>query len=147
MANNQLQMVARWEREKEDKLAREYQQAQQYWQINKTKLAGLENYRLDYLRQLQQKAKSGLGSLSFGQHQGFVSKLDKACQEQIKHIAKAKLVADQRRELWLKQQQKRKAVDMLLDKKHQQLLIKEQRDEQKMLDEMSIQKFIRARAM
>lgn len=146
MADRQLLMVAKWEKEKEDKLARDFQQAQQHWLTNKNKLAGLENYRLDYLRQLQQKGMNGVQSLSYGQHQSFIGKLDKACEEQNKLISKAKLVADQRRDLWLKQQRKRKAVDMLLDKKAQQRVVQASKEEQKLLDEISIQKFIRARA-
>ncbi|WP_416305775.1 flagellar export protein FliJ [Neptunicella sp. SCSIO 80796] len=146
MPDKQLLMVAKWEKEKEDKLARDFQQAQQQWVTNKNKLAGLENYRLDYLRQIQRKGADGVKALSYGQHQSFIGKLDKACEEQNKLIARAKLVADQRRELWLKQQRKRKAVDMLLDKKLQQRELKELKEEQKLLDELSIQKFIRARA-
>lgn len=143
MADKQLKMVAEWERDKEDKLAHTFQQAQQHAQFNKQKLNSLEQYRLDYLRQTQVKAKLGVGAISFGQYQSFISKLDKACEQQSQLLSKALLVAEQRKTQWLQQQRKRKAVDMLLDKKRLQRLHKEDRIEQQMLDEISLQKFVR----
>jgi flagellar FliJ protein len=44
---------------------------------------------------------------------------------------------------WLHQQRKRKAVEMLLDKKRQQAQKRENKIEQQLLDEMSLQKFLR----
>ncbi|MDB4279424.1 flagellar export protein FliJ [Paraglaciecola sp.] len=143
MAQAQLQMVADWERQKEQKLVQDLQLAQQFYQDNKQKLAGLENYRLDYLREAQLRAKKGVGSVIFGQHQQFIGKLDKACEMQLHTVNQAVRVADQRRMQWLAQQRKRKAVEMLLDKQHKAKLKREDRQEQIMLDELSLQKFMR----
>jgi flagellar FliJ protein len=143
MAYSQLQVVADWERRKEQKLVQVFQLAQQFAQDNKQKLSGLENYRLDYLRQAQQRAREGVGSVTFGQHQQFIGKLDKACEMQIHTLSQATRVADQRRTQWLEQQRKRKAVEMLLDKQHKAKLKREDKLEQIMLDELSLQKFMR----
>lgn len=143
MAQTQLQVVADWERQKEQKLVQDFQLAQQSAQSNKQKLAGLENYRLDYLRQAQAKAKQGVGSVTFGQHQQFIGKLDKACEMQLHAVNQAVLVADQRRMQWLAQQRKRKAVEMLLDKQQKAKQKREDKVEQIMLDELSLQKFMR----
>jgi flagellar FliJ protein len=143
MAQVQLQMVADWERQKEQKLVQDFQLAQQFYQDNKQKLAGLENYRLDYLREAQLRAKKGVGSVIFGQHQQFIGKLDKACEMQLQTVNQAVRVADQRRMQWLVQQRKRKAVEMLLDKQHKAKLKREDKQEQIMLDELSLQKFMR----
>ncbi|MFT6777525.1 MAG: flagellar FliJ protein [Paraglaciecola sp.] len=145
MAQSQLQMVADWERQKEQKLVQNFQLAQQFAQDNKQKLSGLENYRLDYLRQAQVRAKQGIGSVTFGQHQQFIGKLDKACEMQLHTLNQAVRVADQRRVQWLAQQRKRKAVEMLLDKQHKANLKREDKLEQIMLDELSLQKFMRKR--
>ena len=80
---------------------------------------------------------------TYGQHQSFIGKLDRACEQQTSVINSAVLVADQRRMEWLQQQRKRKAVEMLLDKKRQQERKRESKIEQQLLDEMSLQKFIR----
>lgn len=143
MSNNQLQMVADWEQQKEDRCARDFQLAQQNVELNKQKLASLEQYRLDYLRQTQTKATDGLKALSFNQYQSFIGKLDRACEMQIGVLSQATLVADQRKLLWLQQQRKRKAVEMLLQKKAQQALHREERQEQNLLDELALQKFVR----
>lgn len=143
MAHSQLHMVAEWERQKEQKLVQDFQLAQQFAQNNKQKLAGLENYRLDYIREAQLRAKQGVGSVTFGQHQQFIGKLDKACEMQLHAVNQALKVADQRRMQWMAQQRKRKAVEMLLDKQHKAQLKREDKLEQMMMDELSMQKFIR----
>jgi len=117
--------------------------AQQYLQEHKRKLAGLEQYRLDYLRQAQQKAKVGVAASTFNQHQQFIGKLDKACEQQSMVVRKAMLVADQRRMTWLAQQKKRKAVEMLLEKQQHQAFLLGEKREQHMLDELALQKFVR----
>ena len=143
MAQSQLQVVADWERRKEQKLVQVFQLAQQFAQDHKQKLSGLENYRLDYLRQAQQRAKEGVGSVTFGQHQQFIGKLEKACEMQMNTLSQAKRVADQRHMQWLAQQRKRKAVEMLLDKQNKAKLKRADKLEQIMLDELSLQKFMR----
>jgi flagellar FliJ protein len=143
MAQSQLQMVADWERQKEQKLVQVFQLAQQFAQDHKQKLTGLESYRLDYLRQAHQRAKQGVGSVTYSQHQQFIGKLDKACETQMYTLNQAVRVADQRRMQWMTQQRKRKAVEMLLDKQYKAKLKREHKLEQMMLDELSLQKFMR----
>jgi flagellar FliJ protein len=69
--------------------------------------------------------------------------LDKACEMQLHALNQAVRVADQRRMQWMAQQRKRKAVEMLLDKQHKAKLRREDKQEQSMLDELSLQKFMR----
>jgi flagellar FliJ protein len=144
-AKKQLQIVADWERQKEHKLAGDFQLAQQQVAQNKQKLAGLEQYRVEYLHEGIRKGQRGLAAQSFGQHQSFVGKIDKACEQQNRVLSNALIVAEQRKEQWLVQQRKRKAIDMLLDKKRSQALKQEDRMDQQMLDELSLQKFLRAK--
>jgi flagellar FliJ protein len=144
MATDQLEQVAAWERQKEQKVLQNFQLAQRYAQDNKQKLSGLEQYRLDYLLQAHNKAQQGVGAQSYGQHQLFIGKLDKACEQQSKVLSNALMVADQRQTQWLQQQRKRKAVEMLLDKKCRLAQKREDKLEQQMLDEISLQKYIRA---
>lgn len=144
MATEQLQRVADWEREKEQRFARDFQLAQQYAQDNLQKLRALEQYRLDYLRQTQSKGSDGLGAQNFRQHQGFIGKLDKACEQQSQVHSQALLVADQRKSQWLQQQQKRKAVELLLKKKALARQATENRREQAALDEIALQRFVRS---
>lgn len=144
--SKQLQMVAKWELEKEEKAALAYQQAQTYVIQNQERLNGLVQYRTDYFHKIQEKAAGGLEAMSFTHHKSFITKLDKACEQQQTIINDAKKAADQRKGMWLEQQKKRKAVDMLLNKKAKELQIKIDREEQNMADEFALQKFIRSSA-
>jgi len=140
---SQLDLVAKFELEKEQKAAQQFQLAQQHVTQQRQKLSSLQQYRLDYLRQIQATGKSGVGAKAYHQHLSFVGKLDKACQQQMNLISQATVVADQRKRAWLEQQKRRKAVDMLIDKKALAARQKESRLEQIMSDEFASQKFYR----
>jgi flagellar FliJ protein len=79
----QLHLVADLEIKKEQKLAQNYQFAAKNLQDNQQKLSGLEQYRLDYLKLIQQKGQLGVEAKELHQHQSFVAKLDRACEQQI----------------------------------------------------------------
>ncbi|GAA0853637.1 flagellar export protein FliJ [Aliiglaciecola litoralis] len=143
MAERQLRQVARWEKDKEDKLAANFQLANQHVTLNKQKLSSLERYKLDYLRQTQTVTDKPLSVDTFNQLHSFIGKLDKACQQQMQVISQAVVVAEQRKAQWLAQQRKRKAVEMLLEKKVAQREDRANRIEQQLMDELSTQRYIR----
>jgi len=136
----QLYMVAKVEQDREQQCALNYQQANAHLQANQQKLSGLERYRLEYLHSIRVKAQQGLAALSLSQHHQFVGKLDKACEQQVQIINNAVLVVNQRKQQWLAQQQKRKAILHLITIKEKQVLVKEAKLEQKMFDEIAIQR-------
>lgn len=140
----QLTRLLDFEKEKEQNMLLVFQQAQQHVNQQRQKLQSLEQYRVDYLRGISQSGKEGVKASHYQQHLSFVGKLDKACEQQMNAIAQAKLAADQRKSLWLKQQQRVKAVEMLLDKKAQAAQLKANKQEQALFDEFATQKFFRA---
>ena len=143
----QLFLVLGLEKKKEQNCALQYQQASAHLQQNQQKLAGLERYRLDYLHSIRLKAQQGVHAQSINQHHQFVGKLDKACEQQIQIINNAVLVQNQRKQQWLAQQQKTKAIESLISTKQKQAHQKEMRLEQKMFDELACQRaFTRKRA-
>ena len=144
MANTQLLMLAKWEKQKKDSAAKEFQQAQQFVEENKVKLAGLENYRLEYFRKIQQRgASEGLEAVSFNQHQGFITKLDKACEQQRQVIHNAVKVVEQRRAALTVREQKLRAVEILITKQQQVAQAKEAKQEQALMDEVALQRHLR----
>lgn len=143
---SQLQTVIKVERDREDKAARVLQMAEGNVQQQKQKLSSLQQYRLDYVRQIQQSGKQGgVDARNYHQHLQFVGKLDKAIQQQMNIISQARMVVDQRRRQWLEQQTRRKAVDVLIEKKQAEAAITANRREQSMLDEFANQRFLRAK--
>ena len=143
--SKQLERLAEFEREKEQREARFYQQAQLNVNQQKQKLTSLEQYRIDYIKGIQQTGKAGVTATYYQQHLSFVGKLDKVCEQQMQVIARAQMAADQRKQMWLKQQQKVKAVTLLLDKKKLAVQKKEAKAEQAMMDEFATQRFFRAK--
>lgn len=146
MARSQMQMVSDWEKEKEEKAAQNFQLAQKYVNDQRVRLQGLEQYRTEYFRTIQNRGtQEGFEARSLNQHLGFVTKLDRACEQQRQIIHNAVLAADQRKESWLKQMQKSRAVEILLDKQRLQAERKAAKEEQAMMDEVAIQRFIRSK--
>jgi len=143
VANKQLELVAEWEKDKEQKVARDFQLAQQHADLNRQKLASLEQYKQDYLLQTQQKSSTGVNGQKLVQLQLFVGKLDKACQQQATVVQQTLLVAEQRKQIWVKQQSKRKAIELLIEKRRAEAALKEQRQEQGLADELSNMRFLR----
>lgn len=142
---NQLERVAKFEQEKEQKAAQAFQIAQHNVNAQKQKLQNLQHYRLEYLKQIQQSGKGGVAAKQYHQHLSFVGKLDKACEQQTGILSQASLAADQRKRQYLEQQKRRKAVDMLIEQKRLQAQKLEARREQQMMDEFATQKYFRAR--
>lgn len=146
MARSQMQMVSDWEKEKEEKAVKNFQLAQKYVDDQRTRLQGLEQYRTEYFRTIQNRGmQEGFEARSLNQHLGFVTKLDRACEQQRQIIHNAVLAADQRKESWLKQMQKSRAVEMLLDKQRLQAEKKAAKEEQAMMDEVALQRFVRSK--
>ena len=139
----QLATVLKMELEKENKALNAFRLAQDYHQQQRTKLTSLQQYRMDYVRQLQQEGSGGVKAHHYQQRLSFVAKLDKACEQQGHVIAQCKMAADQRRTQWLAQQRRRQAVEKLIEKKDQSLQIIDNRLEQQMMDELATQRLLR----
>jgi len=143
MALKQLQLLAKVQLEKEEKLQAQFVQAQQFAQMAIDKYTGLANYRTDYIRQSQQRGSEGVASRQFNQYLNFITKLDQALTQQNLQIQQAQRVTDIRRNAWLAMQKKRKALDLLIEKELQAGYQRMQKQEQKMLDEIATQQFFR----
>lgn len=143
MALKQLQLLAKVQLEKEEKLQAQFVQAQQFAQMAADKYTGLANYRTDYIRQSQQRGAEGIASRQFNQYLNFITKLDQALTQQNMQVQQAQRVAEIRRNAWLAMQKKRKALDLLIEQDLHAGYMRAQKQEQKMLDEMATQQFFR----
>lgn len=144
MADEQLILVAQWEQQKEQHCAQQYHQAQQYMLQQKTRLESVEHYRREYIDSISRAGENGFDAKQYSQHLAFVSQLDNACQQQSQILSQAVLVAEQRKQEWLNQQRKRKAIEHVIEKKAHARRVRAERLEQAQLDEFAIQRFVRA---
>jgi len=143
MALKQLQLLVQVQKEKEEKLLANFVQAQQFLQTCNDRYQGLADYRTDYIRQTQQRGAEGVQSRQFNQYLNFITKLDQALEQQNLQIQQAQRVVDMRRTAWLAMQKKRKAIELLIDKELSASQQRQNRLEQKLLDEIATQQFFR----
>lgn len=143
--NKQLELLLRLEKEKEEKFATELQSAQSFLAANQQKLKEVQSYKLEYLKKMQLQGVQGVIGGNYQHFKRFIVQLETGIKKQYEVIDMAKEVLEQRRTTWLTQQQKVKAVELVLEKKRikQQKVI--EKAEQAESDEFATQKFIRNR--
>ena len=143
MAKNKLGLLLELETDKEENLRINYVQAQQNFISNQQKLQGLNDFRLEYSQQLHNKTQQGMSCENIKQFNSFINKIEEAINQQATTVRTAKQVEEQRRQLWLTQQAKSKAIEKLIEKKTIEKQVKENKAEQKMLDEFATNIFMR----
>lgn len=142
-----LTVLLKLESDKEEKLRADYLGAQQHHRMHQQKLAGLGQFRGEYMTQLMTKAQSGLSSAGFSHYQNFISKIDQAIEQQTQVVETAKKVSQQRRQLWQTQRARKEAVAKLIEKQAQKQQALAAKAEQKMLDEFATNQFFARRAL
>ena len=144
-SNKQLELLLKIESEKQDNFAQELRSAQSYLQSSQQKLKDVEQYKLEYLKKMQNMGSAGVIGGNYQHYQRFIVQLEDGIKKQIEVISIAQQVFEQRKHTWLEQQRTVRSVEMLLEKKR----IKQQeltdRLEQQSIDEIATQKFIRNR--
>ncbi|ALO34284.1 flagellar protein FliJ [Colwellia sp. MT41] len=143
MAMKQLDTILKFEKDNEQRCADQLKLAENEYQQNITRLQGVADYRLEYMKRLSQRAEQGLDSATYRHYHAFIAKLDTAAKQVEIAMRQAKALVEQSKSIWLKQRQKVKAVELLRDKRLQKMAVAAQRAEQKMFDEIATQQFVR----
>jgi flagellar FliJ protein len=142
----QLDTLYKYENDREQKAAQQLQMAEHDYQENIMRLQSVSDYRLEYMKRLNQRSMAGIDSATYRHFHAFVAKLDNAGEQVEIAIKQAKSLVEQRKAQWLSQRQKVQAVEHLRAKKLQVMKVKAEKQEQKMFDEMATQQFIRRHA-
>jgi len=143
MPLKQLDTLHRYEQDKEKKAAQALQTAEFEYQQNIERLNSVSEYRLEYMKRLNERSMVGIDSATFSHFHAFIAKLDNAAQQVDIAITQSKAIVEQSKQQWFAQRQKIQAVELLLDKKRQALVIIANKQEQKMFDEIATQQFVR----
>ena len=143
MAMKQLNTILKFEKDNEQRCADQLKVAENEYQQNITRLQGVADYRLEYMKRLSQRAEQGLDSATYSHYHAFIAKLDTASAQVEIAMNQAKALVVQSKSIWLKQRQKVKAVELLRDKRLKNLAVAADRAEQKMFDEIATQQFLR----
>ena len=143
MSMKQLDTLLKYEKDKERQAAQKLQAAELEYQQNISRLNGVGDYRLEYMKRLMQQAEQGIDSATYSHYHAFVAKLDNAAEQVRIAMIQAKALTEQCKTLWMKQRQKVKAVEHLREQKLKKVALVAQKNEQKMFDEIATQQFIR----
>jgi flagellar FliJ protein len=139
----QLETLLKYERDNEQRCADQLKIAENEYQQNISRLAGVGEYRLEYMKRLSQRAKNGLDSATYSHYHAFIAKLDSAAAQVEIAATQAKALVDQTKSIWLKQRQKVKAVELLCERRQKKLVKVAEKIEQKMFDEIATQQYLR----
>jgi flagellar FliJ protein len=143
MPLKQLDTLHRYEQDKEKKAAQALQTAEFEYQQNIERLNSVSEYRLEYMKRLNERSMVGIDSATFSHFHAFIAKLDNAAQQVDIAITQSKAIVEQSKQQWFAQRQKIQAVELLRDKKREALVIIANKQEQKMFDEIATQQFVR----
>ena len=143
MATKQLDTLLKYEKDNEQRCADQLKIAENEYQQNISRLQGVAEYRLEYMKRLSQRAEQGLDSATYTHYHAFIAKLDTASKQVEIAMQQAKALVDQSKSIWLKQRQKVKAVESLRDKRLQKVAVAADKAEQKMFDEIATQQYLR----
>lgn len=143
MSMKQLNTLYKYELDKEQKAAQQLQKAELDYRQNIERLQSVSDYRLEYMKRLNDRSLAGVDSVTYRHFHAFLVKLDHASDQVRIAMYQAKALVKQSKEQWLFQRQKVQAVEVLQKKKKQALLKVENRREQNMFDEIATQQFIR----
>ncbi|GIU25682.1 flagellar export protein FliJ [Shewanella colwelliana] len=103
----------------------------------------LQNYRLDYMKQMEQQQGSVISASNYHQFHQFIRQIDDAISQQVIAVSQAEVQKSHSQQNWQAKQQKRKAVELLLEHKADQRALLARKQEQKMTDEFASQQFFR----
>lgn len=139
----QLNTLYKFELDKEQKAAQALKAAELDYQQNKERLSGVSEYRLEYMRRLNQRSLEGIDSATYSHFHAFIAKLDNAALQVKVAMHQAQALVETRKKQWLEQRKKIQAVELLRDKKLAALRVVANKQEQKMFDEIATQQFVR----
>jgi flagellar protein FliJ len=100
----------------------------------------LENYRTEYLEKFRAAQANGLTTQAWQNYLSFISRLDEAVAQQTRIVESAANKTAQGQKIWIDENRQMKALDTLSQRHQQKEMFKENKAEQKMLDEFSARK-------
>ncbi|ADI29390.1 flagellar export protein FliJ [Methylotenera versatilis] len=98
----------------------------------------LNEYRLDYVRNLNKILEAGMGAKAYQNFQNFFGKLDQAIAGQQEVVELANQQVKIQKQLWQESQRKKLSYEVLTDRSEKRILKVEQKKDQKQMDEFAM---------
>ncbi|CAH0534109.1 hypothetical protein VST7929_02010 [Vibrio stylophorae] len=143
MSTNALQLLLEQAEQREHNAAVALHQARLSLENYYQQLAQIEQYRLEYSRQMAERGQQGLTASSYGHLHKFLNQLDETLSQQRQAEWHFKQAVEEKTQAWQQARQDKKSYQWMLDKKAQEKRIREEKQQQKMLDELATIQFAR----
>lgn len=111
--------------------------AQQELQSYYLQVEQIEQYRLEYFRQMSERGQSGLSASSYGHLNRFIVQLDETLAKQRQAAMEFEDNVERCREHWQECRQKTKSLEWLVEKRQKEARMRAERLEQKQMDEFA----------
>ena len=98
----------------------------------------LNEYRLDYVKNLNKILEAGMGAEAYQNFQNFFGKLDQAIAGQQEVVELANQQVKVQKQLWQESQRKKLSYEVLSDRTDKRVFKVEQKKDQKMMDEFAM---------
>lgn len=98
----------------------------------------LNEYRRDYVKNLNKILEAGMGAEAYQNFQNFFGKLDQAIVGQQEVVELANQQVKVQKQLWQESQRKKLSYEVLSDRSDKRVLKVEQKKDQKMMDEFAM---------
>ena len=98
----------------------------------------LNEYRLDYVKNLNKILEAGMGAEAYQNFQNFFGKLDQAIAGQQEVVELALQQVKVQKQLWQESQRKKLSYEVLSDRSEKRELKVEQKKDQKLMDEFAM---------
>ena len=98
----------------------------------------LNEYRMDYVKNLNKILEAGMGAEAYQNFQNFFGKLDQAIAGQQEVVELANQQVKVQKQLWQESQRKKLSYEVLSERTEKRVLKVEQKKDQKMMDEFAM---------
>ena len=124
-----------------DKVAQEFQTAQSNYQAESNQLESLKSYQQEYLQRLKSSETTTLQQLN--RVQVFLEKINQAVINQNNLVKKLAEQAEIAKQAWVEKKLRKQALEKVYQKLKKDHQVKLDKQEQRMLDDLSSQMFVR----
>lgn len=136
-----LQPLLELMQEKTDEATRRLGQLIAAEQNARSRLQMLENYRAEYAERLRQAISEGVTRQVLANYQDFLARIDDAILQQRKIVSQSENNTARGQQDWQEKNTRLKAIGTLSDRHDERERRKEDKKEQKLLDEFTTRKF------
>ena len=136
-----LQPLLELMQERTDAATRQLGQLIAAEQNAKTRMQMLEQYRAEYAERLRNASESGMTRQVLANYQDFLSRIDDAIQQQALQVRQSANNTQRGQQHWQQQNSKLKAIDTLAIRHEKSEQKRQDKQEQKLLDEFSTRNF------